>query len=50
MERFGAIVFGVKQKGGFDVNIPLTARVKKGSTVLLLGTPASLVRLEKKRK
>ncbi len=49
LERYGAVVVGVKHKGGFDINAPLGMKVKGGSSVLLLGTPAALMRIERKK-
>ena len=50
LERYGTVVVGIKRKSGFDINLPLTARVKSGSTVLLLGSPATIMGAERKRK
>ncbi len=50
IQRHGVIVVGVKHKGGFDINAPLSMRVKAGSTVLILGTPATILGIERKRK
>ena len=50
LEKHGLVVVGVKHKGGFDVNVPLRMKVKSGSSVLVLGTPAALLNAEKKRK
>lgn len=50
LQNFGAVIVGVKNKAGFEVDIPLKMRVKAGSSVLLLGSPASLLRIEKGRK
>ncbi len=50
IQKHGVIVVGVKRKGGFDINAPLSMRVKAGSTVLLLGTPATILGIERRRK
>lgn len=50
LQDFGAVVVGVKNKAGFEVDIPLKMRVKAGSSILLLGSPAALLRVEKGRK
>ena len=50
IQRHGVIVVGVKHKGGFDINAPLSMRVKAGSTVLILGTPAAIMSVERKKK
>ncbi len=50
IQRHGVIVVGVKRKGGFDINAPLSMRVKAGSTVLILGTPATILGIERKKK
>ena len=50
IQNYGVIVVGVKRKGGFDINAPLSMRVKAGSTVLLLGTPAMIMGVERKKK
>ncbi|MBI2143666.1 hypothetical protein HYU17_00750 [Candidatus Woesearchaeota archaeon] len=50
LEKFGAVVVGVKSKGGFDIDTPLTAKIKSGSNVLLLGSPAVIMGVERKRK
>ena len=49
LESHGLVVVGIKSKGGFDVNVPLKTRIKSGSSALLLGTPAAIIRLEKKK-
>lgn len=50
IQKYGLVVVGVKHKGGFDLDVPLTARVKSGSTILVLGSPATILGVEKKRK
>ncbi|MBI2176669.1 two pore domain potassium channel family protein [Candidatus Woesearchaeota archaeon] len=50
IQKYGVVVVGVKRKGGFDINVPLTARVKSGSSVIVLGSPATILGVEKKRK
>lgn len=50
IQRHGVVVVGVKHKGGFDINAPLSMRVKAGSTVLILGTPATAMAVERKKK
>jgi len=49
LERHGAVVVGLKHNGGFDINLPITARVRVGSEVLLLGTPATILATERKK-
>lgn len=50
IQKYGVVVVGIKRKGGFDINVPLTARVKRGSSVLVLGSPATILGVERKRK
>lgn len=50
LEKYGVVVVGAKRKSGFDINVPMTAKVKSGSTVLLLGTPATILGVERRRK
>lgn len=50
IQRHGVVVVGIKHKGGFDIDVPLTARVKSGSSVLVLGSPAKIIATEKKKK
>jgi hypothetical protein len=50
LQKYGVVVVGIKKKNGFDVNVPLTMRVKKDSSVLLLGTPAAIIGVERKKK
>ena len=50
LQKYGVVVVGVKHKGGFDIDVPLNMRIKAGSTVLLLGTPATIIGVEKRRK
>ena len=50
LEKHGLVVVGVKHKGGFDVDIPLKMRVKSGSSILVLGTPAAIMAAERKGK
>lgn len=49
LQQHGVIVVGVKKKSGFDIDAPATMRVKKGSSVLVMGAPAAIIGLEKKR-
>ncbi|MBI2550263.1 TrkA C-terminal domain-containing protein [Candidatus Woesearchaeota archaeon] len=50
LQNYGAVVVGIKHRAGFDINVPLNTKVKSGSTVLLLGSPATLLGVGKKRK
>ena len=50
IQKYGIVVVGIKHKGGFDIDVPLTARIKSGSSVLVLGSPATIIGAEKKRK
>ncbi len=50
IQKYGVIVVGIKHKGGFDIDVPLGTRVKSGSSVLVLGTPATIISVERKRK
>lgn len=50
IQRYGVVVVGIKRKGGFDINVPLAARVKRGSSVIVLGSPATILGVERKRK
>ncbi len=50
IQKYGVVVVGIKHKGGFDIDVPLTARVKSGSSVLVLGSPATIIGVERKRK
>ncbi len=50
LQNHGFVVVGIKSRAGFDVDIPLKARVKAGSSVLLLGSPAALIGIERKKK
>ena len=50
LEKYGLVVVGIKHKGGFDVDVPLRTRIKSGSSILVLGTPAALLNAEKKSK
>lgn len=49
LQNHGLVVVGLKSKTGFDVDIPLKAKVKSGSSVLLLGSPAALLGIERKK-
>lgn len=49
LQNYGAVIVGVKNKAGFDVDVPLNMKVKAGSSVLLLGSPAALLRVERKK-
>jgi len=49
LEKYSVVVIGIKHRGGFDINIPLSAKIKAGDSVLLMGTPAALLRLERKK-
>lgn len=50
IQKYGIVVVGIKHKGGFDIDVPLTARVKSGSSVIVLGSPATILGVERKRK
>lgn len=50
LEKYGVVVVGAKRKSGFDINVPMAMRVKSGSTVLLLGTPATILGVERKKR
>ena len=50
IQKYGVVVVGIKHKGGFDIDVPLSARVKSGSSILVLGTPATVMAAEKGRK
>ncbi len=50
LQGYGAVVVGIKHRAGFDINVPLNTKVKSGSTVLLLGSPATLLGVEKRKK
>lgn len=50
IQKHGVVIVGIKRKGGFDINVPLAARVKSGSSVLVLGSPATIIGVERKRK
>ena len=50
IQKYGVVVVGVKRKGGFDINVPLNSRVKSGSAVIVLGSPATILGVERKRK
>jgi hypothetical protein len=47
LENHGAIVIGVKHRGGFDINIPLNFKLVSGSSVLMMGSPAALIKIGK---
>lgn len=49
LEKYGVVIIGIKHRGGFDVNVPLNAKFKTSDSVLVMGTPAALLRLEKKK-
>ncbi len=50
IQKYGVVVVGIKHKGGFDIYVPLNSRVKSGSSVIVLGSPATIIGVERKRK
>ena len=50
IQKYGIVVVGIKHKGGFDIYVPLNSRIKSGSSVLVLGSPATIIGSEKRRK
>ena len=49
IQKHGVVVVGIKRKGGFDIDVPLSAKIPAGSSVLVLGSPATILGVEKKR-
>ncbi len=50
IRKYGVVVVGIKRKGGFDIDVPPGSRIKSGAAVLVLGSPASILGVERKRK
>lgn len=50
IRKCGVVVVGIKRKGGFDIDVPPGSRIKSGSAVLVLGSPATILGVERKRK
>lgn len=50
LQSYGLVVVGIKSRAGFDVDVPLKARARSGSSILLLGSPSALLGIERKGK